>query len=313
MCNIWQYKGPAPLAAAEYLKVPSTLTSVNISGGECFLRADIAQVLVNIKKAAPRAKFKISTNGFAPALMRKRLAEILKHIPIKDIAIVVSIDGFEDKQIEVRRIPDGYKKNMESIQVARELGITDITIAFTAGDYNIDHLIKMYTVANDHGAEFTVAALHNSDHYFQITTNKIEQMGKFRDEFMKLIRAELKTWNPKRWVRAFFEYGIVHYLYKNNRILPNYAGRKAFFLDPNGFVYPADVSPKPMGNLKDYPDFQAMLDTHEAREVATQEANSPHWMVCTARTAIQTHPVKVISWILKSKFFPNSLKAPTIE
>jgi len=312
-CNIWQYKGPAPLDSAEYLKVPSSLEQVNISGGEVFLRADLADVMENIKKAAPKVKFKISTNGFAVELSRKRLQEIIERIGVKDLAIVVSIDGDEQKQFEVRRIPDGYKKNMEFIKMARELGINDITIAFTAGDYNIDQLMNMYNVSRELNTEFTCAVLHNSDHYFQIQTNKIEHLGKFRDEFMKLVRAELSTWNPKRWVRAFFEYGIVVFLLTKKRILPNYAGRKAFFLDPNGFVYPSDVSGKPMGNIKDHDSFQQLLDTEECHKVVAREANIQHWMICTARTAIQEHPLKVIFWILKNKFMPSGLKAPEIE
>lgn len=312
MCNIWQYKGPAPLEAKEYLKLPSSLQMVNISGGECFLRPDLAEVMENIKIAAPNAKFKISTNGFAVELIRKRLLEIMNRIPKKDIALVVSIDGFEGKQIEVRRIPDGYNKNMQTIKMAKELGIDDVTIAFTAGDYNIEDLLKMYQVANEMDCEFTVAVLHNSDHYFQIETNHIERIGKFRDEFMKLTRAELKTWNPKRWVRAYFSYGIVNFLVHGKRPLPNYGGRKAMFLDPNGNVFPSDVSPKPMGSIKDHATLQEMLDTDQAREAATKEADSQHWMICTSRTAIKSHPIKVIGWILKNKFIPSSLKTPSL-
>lgn len=312
-CNIWQYKGPQPLDSKEYLKVPASLRTINISGGEVFLRPDLADVVENIKRAAPNAKFKISTNGFTVELGRKRLQEIIERIGVKDLAIVVSIDGDEQKQFEVRRIPEGYQKNMEFIKMVRELGINDVTIAFTAGDYNIDQLMKMYQTSKDLGTEFTCAVLHNSDHYFQITTNHIDKLAKFRDEFMKLIRAELSTWNPKRWVRAFFEYGIIFFLLRKERLLPNYAGRKAFFLDPNGFVYASDASGKPMGNIKDHDSFQQLLDTEDAQKVVAKEADNKHWMICTVRTAIQSHPFKVIYWILKSKFIPSTLKAPEVE
>lgn len=305
MCNIWQYKGPAPLAAEEYLKLPSNLRSVNISGGEATLRSDMAQVMANIKKVAPHTYFKISHNGFAPQLFKKRMVEVLEHIDKKDIGVVVSIDGLEEMQEKVRRIPNGFKKNMETIDICRELGIDDITIAFTAGDYNIHQLMDMYKLSRKLKTQFTVAALHNSDHYFQITTNKIDELGKFRDEFMKLVTAELRSWHPKRWVRAFFAYGLIYYLLRNERILPNYAGKKAFFLDPNGYVYPADVSPKPMGNIKDFNSFQEMLDTDEAKHSVALEGQATHWMICTARTAIQTHPLRVIGWVLANKFKKN--------
>jgi len=313
MCNIWQYKGPAPLDADQYLKLPATLRNVNISGGEAMLRPDIAQVMINIKKVAPRAKFKISNNGFAPALTKKRMLEILEHIPKSDIGVTISIDGLEQMQEQVRRIPNGFKKNMETIEVCRELGINDITIAFTAGDYNIHQLMDMYNLSKKLKTEFTVAALHNSDHFFQISTNKIDKLGKFREQFMQLVRAELRTWNPKRWVRAYFAYGILIYLFRNERPLPNYSGQKSLFLDPNGFVYPADVTPKPMGNIKDFITYEDLLQTNEAQHSVEIESKTNHWMICTARTAIQSHPCTVIFWILKSKFLPKSLKAPEIK
>jgi MoaA/NifB/PqqE/SkfB family radical SAM enzyme len=312
MCNIWQYKGPTPIDAKEYLKLPSSLRMINLSGGEFFLRPDVADVVENMKIACPKAKFKISTNGFAVELTRKRMLEIMERVSKKDIAVVISIDGLEAKQLEVRRIPDGFKRNMETIKMLREIGIDDITIAFTAGDYNIDQLLNMYDLANSLKCEFTVAVLHNSDHYFQIETNKIDQLGKFREQFMKLARAELKTWSPKRWLRAYFAFGIVNYLISKKRPLPNYGGRKAMFLNPNGVVFPSDVSPKPMGNLTEHATFQELLDTDEARIAATKEADSQHWMICTSRTAIISHPIKVISWILKNKFIPGYLKSPSL-
>ena len=302
MCNIWQYKGPAPLAVEEYKKIPSTLTSVNISGGESFLRPDIALVMKTIKDRAPKAKFKISTNGFSAGLTKKRMLEILEVVDPKWIGVVLSIDGYKEKQDEFRGIPDGYNKIMETLKMLREIGIKDITIATTIGDYNVDHLLKMYEVSLELKTQFTVAIVHNSEHYFQIESNKITHLLEVEKAFTELYKRELKTWNIKRWLRAFFAAGIVYYVKNQKRLLPNYGGQKAFFMDPNGFVYSSDVAPKPMGNIKDFESFQAMLDTPEAQEAAIKESKSSNWMICTSRTAIQTHPFRVIFWIIKNKF-----------
>lgn len=313
MCNIWQYKGPAPLPAEEYLKLPSSLKSVNISGGEAFLRSDMAQVMANIKKAAPRAKFKISTNAFATELMRKRMSEILAVVPKKDIGITISIDGYQETHDRIRGIPGGYQKIIATIEMMKEIGITDLTIATTIGDYNVDELMKMYDESLRLGTQFTVAVVHNSDHYFQIESNRINRVDDIKNAFIELIKRELKTWSPKRWVRAFFAYGIIYYLTFKKRILPTYGGVKAIFLDANGFVFPSDVAARNMGNIKDYKSFQDLMNTEEATKAVERERLSPNWMICTARTAIQSHPIKVITWVFLNKFVPGFLKLPKGE
>ena len=74
MCNIWQIKNFPEINYEEYLKLPSSLRDINISGGEPFLREDLVDIVRVIKRACPKAKITISTNGL---FVRKQLKNLI--------------------------------------------------------------------------------------------------------------------------------------------------------------------------------------------------------------------------------------------
>lgn len=300
MCNIWQIKDLPTLKAEEYLKLPASLRDINISGGEPFLRPDLPQIIANIVKACPKANIIISSNGFATDLIISKMKEILKIKP--DIGVSISIDGVGEKHYEVRRIPQGFEKDMETLRQLKAIGVRQdkLRIGFTAGDYNIDHLSKVYDLARQLGIEMTLAAVHNSENYFQITTNKIDKYAKFDQEIWYVIKEELKTFNPKRWLRAYFAFALLHFVKTKKRALPSYCGTNSLYMDPDGWVFPADISTRRMGNLKDNKSMTDLFMTEQAQKVL-QGTDPDNWMICTARVAIKKHKFEVGAWILKNK------------
>jgi len=246
MCNIWQQPPQKELKPEDYRKLPKTLKDINISGGEPFLREDLFDVIENILKVNPKVRIIISTNGLAPDLIKRQMEKIIKIKP--DIGVAVSLDGIGKKHEEVRRVPQAYEKVLRTIEILKKLKVKHLKIAFTAGDYNIDHLMKVYYLSKELGTEFTLAAVHQATHYFA-TDIKIKSLDKFKKQFQSLIKEELKTKSPKRWVRAYFTFGLYKLLKDKTRILPNYSGLASFFMDPQGNVYPSDVSDFKMGNI----------------------------------------------------------------
>lgn len=303
MCNIWKMEHKPGLTVEEYRKLPASVRYINISGGEPFLRPEIVDIIRVIVEQNPKVSINISSNGFAKHLIVERMKEILKIKP--DIGIGISIDGMSAKQFEVRGIKHGFETNIQLIKELQALGMKNIRIGFTAGDYNIDDLYNVYELAQTLGVEFTMAAVHNSENYFSTTTNKIDSLARFRDEFKKIIVNELKSFEPKRWLRAYFTYGLYRFVESNRRIIPNYSGTEHLFIDPFGNVYTSNMSTRVMGNMKDFATFEDLLASDRAREVvaSTKEKDAESWMICTVRTAMRRHPIHVLGWIAKAKLF----------
>lgn len=301
MCNIWKKEAQPILELSEYKKLPNNIRDVNLTGGEPFLHPQLIEIIKILLSKNPKVRIIISSNGFATELIKEKLLEIIKIKP--DIGIGISLDGIGTVHDQIRGIPGGYDKVMKTIAMLQNLGIKNLRLAFTAGDYNINELSKVYKLSKELGIQFTLAAIHNAENYFNTVDNKITKISDFEREFNLLIREELADFSPKKWLRAYFAYALLQFIKTGKRLLPNYSGKDNVFIDPLGDVYPSDVSGHVMGNLTKFDNFKDLFKSEQAQESIKLEALNQNWMICTARSAIKKHPFKVLFWIIKTKLF----------
>src|SRR5512143_799577 len=80
-CDIWKNKGMDFLPVEIYRKLPASLEMVDITCGEPFLRDDLPEVVRAIREICPKARIRITTNGFLPQKIRKHIGAILKADP----------------------------------------------------------------------------------------------------------------------------------------------------------------------------------------------------------------------------------------
>lgn len=289
MCDIWQKKDfSGELLAADYATLPPDLESINITGGEPFLRADLPEIIRVIQTKCPEGKIIISSNGFATDLIVNRMKEIIKHAP--NIGVVFSIDGIGVKHDEIRGIPGGYESVLRSVAAMKEMGVK-IKIAFTLGDYNFDELPLVYQLSKELDVEMSLSVVHAAEEYFA-ATNKITKTQELVNRLNWLIQEELSAWHPKNWARAYFAYGAKIFIATKERILPDYAGESSAFVNPIGNIYPSDISNRSLGHLsRDGFDFSP----------SRSEKRESSWMVCTTRQAIRRHYLRAIAWFVVNK------------
>lgn len=309
MCDIWKMKPHEDLQPEDFLKLPSTLKYVNISGGEPFLHPKIVEIFRNVRKAAPKAQIIFSSNGFATELMRVRMKEILKIDP--SVGVGISFDGVGEMHEKIRGIPQAFEKCVQTVQMLQEEGVKNIRIAFTVSTANVDHLKLTYDLSRKLGVQFTCAYAQSSDFYFGAKQNyENPDPEKLRDGFGYIIRQELRSLSPKRWARAYFAYGLYRLAKKSEQELESQAGRDFFFLDPTGIIYPSVVHFYNMGKLQTVQsDFSELWysEKADAARVKVQTDPKKYWMICTARTAILKHPMKLATWIGREAFARDPL------
>ncbi len=290
-CHIWKSTDRSQIKAEDLKNLPKNLKDVNISGGEPFLLPDLVDIIKAIKESSPKAGIVISTNGFATSLIEKNIKDILR-IDGK-IGVAISLDGGAKIHDKLRGIPGGYEKLMKTIKVLKENNLKNLKISFTLGDENIRELKKIYNLSCELGAEFSLTSVHSGDNYFG-TQNKINLIDKIEEELDWLIKKELKSFNPKRWGRAYYTYGLKEYIKTGKRILPDYSGEYNIFIDPKKDIYACDVSSKKIGSII---NSEFVLDNQKRGEECSKS-----WMICTARGAIKKHWIRAGLWLLKNKF-----------
>ncbi|MFH0805940.1 MAG: radical SAM protein [Patescibacteria group bacterium] len=296
-CNIWQNKEDFSCQSINYKKLPHNLETVNISGGEPFLRDDLLEIVKIISRQSPKAKITISTNGFLPSKIKETMQRITKFK--KNIGLAVSLDGFGKVHEELRRFPGGYCLVIETIRLLKELGIRDLKIAFTLGDDNVNQLKRIYRLSRELGVEFSLALYHNSSHYFQKENNRIVNIRKIKRELNWLIEQELKGFFPKRWLRAYFAWGLIRFLETDQRVLPDYSGLDSLFIDPFGKIYPSNTWGLEIGRLERINDWERF--SQRTRPALLVNQSPANWMLCTARQAMKKHWFQVVVWILREK------------
>jgi len=284
MCDIWKNRITHELSPSEYLKLPSSLVDINITGGEPFLRRDLVEIIKNMKTASPRARLIMSTNGFMP----HRAAEDLPKIKLIDpsFALRVSIDGVGSAHDKIRRIPGGYKKILQTLEIARSVGIRDLGVSLTVMKQNIHEIPKVREFCKKNNFEFTITVATSSAIYFGA------DKGVFRPKDSKpleknleaLARDHFSTLHPKEIVRGWFVKQLLRYLKTGKRALPCEAGSGFFYMDSVGNVYTCHMKPWLMGNIT-RDSIQKIFGLNKfASNVA---ACNSCWMVCTAKSMIK--------------------------
>ena len=303
MCNTWQNptKTDKEIGASVYEKLPFMKT-VNVSGGEPFLREDLDEIVSILKRKTKRLV--ISSNGF---FTEKILKLFEKH---RDIGIRISIEGLSKANDELRGMKDGFDKGIRTLIELHDLGVKDIGFGITVSDRNAKDLIELYRLAKMMDLEFATAAIHNS-FYFHKFDNKFEHPEAAIEEFKKLINDLLKSYKIKDWFRAYFNYGLINYIKGNPRLIPCEMGHDSFFLDPSGEVLPCNVMEKSMGNLKKraFEDVWCSKEAESIRyDVRCCQKNC--WMVGSVSQQMKKHFWAPMLWILKAKFLkkPNYIQ-----
>ena len=296
MCNVWQFpnnvKDEIDLDTVE--KLPEMFFA-NITGGEPFIRRDLPEIISLVRRKARRIV--ISSNGF----FTQRIIALFEKYP--DLGIRISVEGLPKTNDAIRGIPDGFDRTLRTLLALRDMGIRDIGFGMTIQDLNAKDLIPLYRLAEALGYEFATATLHNS-HYFHKLDNRINDVDAVSAEIEKLIFLLLKSRKIKEWFRAYFNYGLMHFIHGNPRLLPCEMGRDGFFLDPSGNVLACNGmdSAMAMGNLRrqSWEDIWSSPQAEQVRR-AVQNCRKNCWMIGSAAPAIRRRPLKPVLWVMKNK------------
>ena len=297
MCDVWHHPTDArnEISVEDIAKLPSGLRFINITGGEPFIRQDIGEIVRTVRSKTERIV--ISTNGF----FTDRIVALCEKYP--DLGIRISTEGLQKTNDSIRRIPDGFDRTLRTLLTLRRMGIKDIGFGMTVQDMNCKDLLPLYELSDALGYEFATATLHNS-HYFHKLDNVINDKEMVCSEFSNLIKELLKSKSVKKWFRAYFNYGLMNYIYGGKRFLKCEMGNDSCFVDPFGDVLACngmDVKIS-LGNIKEQ-TFDEIWNSKRADEVRemVRGCNKQCWMVGSAAPAIKKNLYKPALWILKNK------------
>lgn len=301
MCNIWQNKIINEMRPEEYLKLPKTLTDINITGGEPFLRMDLPEIVMAMKRVAPKARLVLNTNGYLPRIIERQIPKILKTDP--GFVVRVSLDGWEKIHDEIRRIPNGFKMIMETLSIFDRAGVKDSGVSFTIMKKNINDLPQVFDFCRRRRLELSLTMVTSSDIYFgknkdSLRPDNHQEVSKYLNQ---VIVQRFRSHRPKDWLRGWFEKQLLNYYFSQRRPLTCDAAENFFYLDSLGKVYSCHVRGWLMGDLRSQ-TFKNIWFSNRADKVRG-DVKMCHdcWMVCTAKTGMRRYLAPVIAEVALSK------------
>ena len=297
MCN--RYKCPSKpdeeLTIETIKKLPQ-MYFTNITGGEPFIRQDLKEIVRELYKKSDRIV--ISTNGF----FTDRIIDLCKEFP--NIGIRISIEGLEKTNNKIRGLDDGFNRGYSTLKKLVEMKHPDVGFGMTVQDANAKDLVALYDLSNELNMEFATASLHNS-FYFVEAKNIIKDRMMVAKEFERLINKLLESKSPKKWFRAYFNHGLINYIFGQKRLLPCDMAFDTFFIDPYGDVMPCNGTKEKevMGNLNEK-NWEELWNSEQANKVRNKVRHCTRqcWMIGSVSPAMHKYIWKPGFWVIKHKF-----------
>lgn len=297
MCNRYKVPSkPEEEISIETIKKLPEMYFTNITGGEPFIRDDLKDIVRELLKKSDRIV--ISTNGF----FTDRIVELCKEFP--QVGIRISIEGLEKTNNEIRGLDDGFNRGYTTLKKLVDMGMKDIGFGMTVQDRNAADLVPLYNISDELGMEFATASLHNS-FYFVESNNIIKDRLTVAQNFEDLVNRLLDSNSPKKWFRAYFNHGLINYIFSQKRLLPCDMSFDTFFIDPYGDVMPCNGTKEKqvMGNLNRQ-SWEELWNSEQAEKVRSFVRNCDRncWMIGSVSPAMHKYIYKPAAWVIKHKF-----------
>ncbi len=250
------------------------------SGGEIFLRDDLAEITKVFYKQNKPVIILFPTNGLLTKRIKDVVTEVLEACPKSSIVVKLSLDGDQETHDSIRGVAGSYQKTLETCAELSELlekypnfdlGIN--TVFCAKNEDLVKGLIDQ--VAGMKGVRTHTVSLVRGD--MADSTLKQVNMDKYKAAIAQLeSNLKEKTGSIYRFPGARLKASqdivqrrlIDRTAREHRRLIPCYAGRLNLVLTENGNVFPCESFDMGLGNIRDHGlDFRRILATEQAEKM----------------------------------------------
>jgi len=267
---------PDELTLDEFSKISEKigpLIQLSITGGEPFMRPDLADITGLFIENTNAAYITIPTNASLSGRIMEYLENVLPKYPQTYFRIVFSIDGIGDEHDLSRSQPGSYKKIQESYAAVNPLRkkyrnlVLDSNSVFTSkSEVTLLNTVKAIS------REFQFDNISITYARGDVKVPELKDVSAQKYLEVNGYLQNLKRTKEKRLFYPFWravrdvsrEY-LIRGLFKGEFITPCVAGRKLLIIGENGVVRPCEILKQDMGNIRDF--------NYEIRKLLSWETN----------------------------------------
>lgn len=292
MCNIWRIPRDTPsLSSDDWIALLSQdlftdLVELDITGGEPFLRKDLADLLAAVcerKKNRLRSlrSIAITTNGF---LTRRVLDESRKIVANAkranvDIVMVCAMDAVGEMHDAIRNYPGGWRKVDQTIQglnrLRAEFSNLIIGLKTTVLPVNVGQLdaIVRYAEKNELFTIISPCIITEGRYLNPDLSRRLAFTEEQNQKMVRFFRKSASAW-------SFHEKGLIRYFQTGRMKKPCSCGFNYFFIRSNGALFPCPMIDASPGNVKETP-IETLLSSKESIRIRRHVGRFPECRHCT--------------------------------
>jgi MoaA/NifB/PqqE/SkfB family radical SAM enzyme len=280
-CNITK-RSANELTTAEweeiFKKYRSEILWVTFSGGEPFLRRDIAEIAQALYTHCKPSVINFPTNGILTSHIADTIDEIAAFCRKSHIVVNVSIDDIGDRHDVIRGAKGSYEKACETINMLRLKNIKNMSIGIhtVVSRFNVDRIEKIYRELKKLKPDSLIAEIAEERIELQTMDSGITpEYTDYRKAVSVLVDKRFTSGlkgagKLTRALRMEYHKIVQRILREKKQVIPCYAGFSSAQIAPDGDVWFCCIKADPVGNLRevDY-DFKKVWDSDKARTLRT--------------------------------------------
>ena len=265
------------------------------SGGEVYLRKDLVEISKVFYDQNRPAVMLFPSNGMLPDLIRDRTERIAAYCRNSVVVVKLSLDGVGTEHDRLRNTRDNFDKTMQTYALLKdlldvypnfELGFNTV---LTAQNQDKAEEIIDFVSELDERTTHTISMVRgnlldngykqvDSDNYHRAAEMLASRLRERNSGIHRFWGARLKT------AQDVLQRRFIHQtLTGQDRSLSCYAGKLNLVLTESGEVYPCEILPQSLGNVRDHDyDIMQVTRTEKALDVLRSISDSnPHCRACT--------------------------------
>ncbi len=266
-CGVWRKPGD-DMTAEEWERVFASLgrapVYITFTGGEPFLRRDLADIVLSACRHCHPAVVTVPTNGLLTERIAEQVERICAGAARTRVGINLSLDEVGERHDQVRQVSGNWKRAMDTWQALKKLQGRHSNLILTThtviSRFNLQRFRKIYS-----GLQFL-----NPDSYItEIAEERVEldtvgwQITPSAKEYAPLADfLSQQAATPRRAAhgmarvtqafRAEYYQLAKRVLSEQRQVIPCYAGWASGHIAPNGDVWSCCIRAESVGNLREH-------------------------------------------------------------
>jgi MoaA/NifB/PqqE/SkfB family radical SAM enzyme len=263
-CDVWR-KPNDDLTLEEWArifqKLGRGLIYLTFTGGEPFLRKDLAEMVIAGYESCRPEYITIPTNGILTQRICESVDQICAEAPQSRIGINLSLDGIGAEHDDLRLVPGNWDKSMATWQALKELQKKHKNLVLS-----IHTVISKFNIARFREIFEGLQSLAPDSYITEVAEERVEldTVGKditpMADAYAPVadfLSGQAHASPAQGFARVTQSFRGRYYqlakrtLYERRQIIPCFAGWASGHIAPNGDVWTCCIRAEPVGNLRE--------------------------------------------------------------